>query len=242
MVFLMIHLRRTGMVLLHLCWIFYPPRITAESEPYRPIRQWLIESKVTELEIKEASEENPKILDPSIDARKIINRLGDTEVTFTIESVTPETVADHFKLEKTGPQKATVSVIKPLVPTDDPSIVIAISTVWSIWFVTLQTCVTRPADMIESCAIAYQKNFLYAFMLYFIPILPYFTNSGWLPRYKFAKKIHFQKVWRDFDCWEERSPVANWDLTRVHERVFLATKKTIWGLSPRSLLSHHQAH
>ena len=79
------------------------------------------------MEIKEASEENPKILDPSIDARKIINRLGDTEVTFTIESVTPETVADHFKLEKTGPQKATVSVIKPLFPADDPSIVIAIS-------------------------------------------------------------------------------------------------------------------
>ena len=57
------------------------------------------------------------------------------------------------------------------------SVLFEIHTVWSIWFVTLQTCITRPADMIESCAIAYLKDFLYAFMLYFIPILPYFTNS-----------------------------------------------------------------
>ena len=48
---------------------------------------------------------------------------------------------------------------------------------WSIWLVTLPTCITRPADMRESCAMAYLKDFFIAFMLYFIPILPYYTNS-----------------------------------------------------------------
>ena len=51
------------------------------------------------------------------------------------------------------------------------------ATVWSIWLATLQTCIARPADMIESCTIAYLKEFCIAFMLYLILILTYDANS-----------------------------------------------------------------
>ena len=51
------------------------------------------------------------------------------------------------------------------------------ATVWSIWLATLQTCIARSTDMIESCAIAYLKEIFIAFMLFFILIIPYKANS-----------------------------------------------------------------
>ena len=54
----------------------------------------------------------------------------------------------------------------------------------------------------------------------YFPILPIlsFLPSKWrLPRHKFAKKIYFQKVSRDFDRWKERFPVAKRDPTRFHQ-------------------------
>ncbi len=86
--------------------------------------------------------------------------------------------------------------------------------------------------MIESCAIAYLKEFLYAFMLYLIPILTYDANSV---IFTFKMKSHiatnlprkvFQKVQGDLDCEEARFQVANRDLTGFHQRV-LAKKKAI---------------
>ena len=50
-------------------------------------------------------------------------------------------------------------------------------TVWSIWLATLQTCITRPAYMLESCAIAHLKELFIAFILFLIPILTYSANS-----------------------------------------------------------------
>ena len=46
-----------------------------------------------------------------------------------------------------------------------------------IHLTTIQTYITQPTDMIESCTIAYLKEFFIAFMLYLIPILPYDANS-----------------------------------------------------------------
>ena len=45
-----------------------------------------------------------------------------------------------------------------------------------------------------------------------------------------ARKFSFQKVWRDLDHEEERFRVANQGPTGFYQRVFLATKKAIWGL------------
>ena len=86
--------------------------------------------------------------------------------------------------------------------------------------------------MIESCAIAYLKEFLYAFMLYLIPILTYDANSV-IFTFKMQcpiatnspRKFSFQRVQGDLDCEEARFQVANRDLTGFHQRVLLATKK-----------------
>ena len=90
--------------------------------------------------------------------------------------------------------------------------------------------------MIESCAIAYLKEFLYAFMLYLIPRLTYDANSV-IFTFKmkspiatnFPRKFSFQRVQGDLDCEEARFQVANRDLTGFYQRVLLATKKAIWG-------------
>ena len=86
--------------------------------------------------------------------------------------------------------------------------------------------------MIESCAIANLKEFLYAFMLYLIPILTYDANSV-IFTFKIvshatnmARKFSYQKVQGDQDCEEARFQVANRDLTGFYQR-FLATKKAI---------------
>ena len=96
--------------------------------------------------------------------------------------------------------------------------------------------------MIESCAIAYLKEFLYAFMLYLIPILTYDAKSviftfkmKSLIATNLPRKFSFQKVEGDLDCEEARFQVANRDLTGFHQRVGWLKRKQFEALSSKCL-------
>ena len=88
--------------------------------------------------------------------------------------------------------------------------------------------------MIESCTIAYLKEFFIAFMLYLIPILTYdaysviftFKMKSPMPQI-WQENSSFKKSERDLDHEEERFQVANLGPTGFYHRVFLATKKEI---------------
>ncbi len=88
--------------------------------------------------------------------------------------------------------------------------------------------------MLESCAIAYLKEFFIAFMLFLIPILPYDANSliftfkmkSPTPK-NLPRKFTFEKVRKDRYCQEEHSQVANQDPTGFRQRALLATRKII---------------
>ena len=68
------------------------------------------------------------------------------------------------------------------------------ATVWSIWLATLQTCIAWPTDMLESCTLAYLKEFSIAFMLYLIPILIYDAN---FVIFTFKMKSPMPRIWQE---------------------------------------------
>ena len=119
------------------------------------------------------------------------------------------------------------------------------TTVWSIWLATLQTYITRPADMLEICAIAYLKEFFIAFMLFFIPILTYDANSV---IFTFIMKSPMPQIWRENSHFKKSEEI--WTVKRNTLRlptkiqpdfIILVTRKVIWSLLLKLLLLHHHS-
>ena len=89
--------------------------------------------------------------------------------------------------------------------------------------------------MIESCTIAYLKEFCIAFMLYLILILTYDANSI---IFTFKMKPLMPQICQenfpfkksgDLDHEEKHFQIANQDLMEFYQRILLATKKAILG-------------